>query len=241
MTGPAEGRYRVRPAKGADDLARLQELRAVCFGLSQPRDHDDHDAQSLHLLVEDAATDRLVCCFRLRRFTGQDLSLSYSAQFYDLERLAEFEGVLLELGRFCVLPERRDPDILRLAWSAIASFVDRHDVRLLFGCSSFAGTLPEPYLDAFALLKARHLAPHRWQPDVKAPEVYRFAARLRRRPDLRRAMLTMPPLLRSYLAMGGWVSDHAVIDHGMNTLHVFTGLEVARIPERRKILLRGLV
>ena len=39
--------------------------------------------------------------------------------------------------------------------------------------------------------------------------------------------------------MGGWVSDHAVIDHQMNTLHVFTGLEIAAISEGRKRLLRG--
>ena len=51
----------------------------------------------------------------------------------------------------------------------------------------------------------------------------------------------MPPLLRSYLLMGGRVSDHAVVDHAMNTLHVFTGLEISAIPESRKKLLRALV
>jgi putative hemolysin len=50
----------------------------------------------------------------------------------------------------------------------------------------------------------------------------------------------MPPLLRSYLAMGGWVSDHAVIDREMGTMHVFTGLEVRAIPAARKRLLRAL-
>jgi putative hemolysin len=50
----------------------------------------------------------------------------------------------------------------------------------------------------------------------------------------------MPPLLRSYLAMGGRVSDHAVVDHRLDTLHVFTGLEVARISPGRKRLLRAM-
>jgi putative hemolysin len=40
------------------------------------------------------------------------------------------------------------------------------------------------------------------------------------------ARRSMPPLLRSYLGMGGWVSDHAVIDNELNTLHVFTGVEI---------------
>ena len=53
--------------------------------------------------------------------------------------------------------------------------------------------------------------------------------------------MNIPPLLRTYLAMGGWVSDHAVVDRAMNTLHVFTGLEIAAIPEARKKLLRAIV
>ena len=40
--------------------------------------------------------------------------------------------------------------------------------------------------------------------------------------------------------MGGWVSDHAVIDARMNTLHVFTGVEIAAIPPARKRLLRAV-
>ena len=50
----------------------------------------------------------------------------------------------------------------------------------------------------------------------------------------------MPPLLRSYLAMGGWVSDHAVVDAHLGTLHVFTGLEINVIPPARKKLLRAI-
>jgi putative hemolysin len=53
-------------------------------------------------------------------------------------------------------------------------------------------------------------------------------------------MRQMPPLLKTYLMMGGWVSDHAVIDRQMNTLHVFTGVEIVAIPETRKRLLRAV-
>ena len=40
--------------------------------------------------------------------------------------------------------------------------------------------------------------------------------------------------------MGGWVSDHAVVDEKMNTLHVFTGVEIGAIPAARKRLLRAV-
>ena len=71
-------------------------------------------------------------------------------------------------------------------------------------------------------------------------EIFRYAARLRRTPDAKTAMRKMPPLLRTYLVMGGWVSDHAVVDRQMNTLHVFTGLEIGAIPPARKKLLRAV-
>ncbi|MEL6426276.1 MAG: ornithine-acyl-ACP acyltransferase, partial [Pseudomonadota bacterium] len=71
------------------------------------------------------------------------------------------------------------------------------------------------------------------------PKVFRFAKQLRlRKPDLKQANKGMPPLLRSYLVMGGWVSDHAVVDNDLNTLHVFTGLEIKGIPPGRARLLR---
>ena len=159
---------------------------------------------------------------------------------YELSGLEAFEGRMVEMGRFCLHPEWHDPDILRVAWGAMTTFVDENDVEMLFGCSSFAGTETADYLDAFAMLKHGHLAPKRWLPRVKAPDVFRFAARLRRKPDLKKAMRRMPPLLRTYLMMGGWVSDHAVVDRPVNTLHVFTGLEIGAIPPARKRLLRAV-
>ncbi len=234
-----KGRYHARLAQSDQDLANAQELRTLAFGTAHT-DRDDFDAVCAHVLIEDTRADgRLVCCFRMLDMnSGADITNSYSAQFYDLSGLEQYEGRMVEMGRFCVHPEWSDPDILRVAWGAMTAYVDSNDVGLLFGCSSFAGTETKEYLDAFAMLKQSHLAPKRWLPRVKAPNVFRFASRLRRRPDLKKAMMRMPPLLRTYLLMGGWVSDHAVVDRHMNTLHVFTGVEIASIPAARKRLLR---
>ncbi len=171
---------------------------------------------------------------------GAGIGASYSAQYYDLSALEGFEGRMVEMGRFCIHPAWHDPDILRVAWGAMTRIVDDEGVEMLFGCSSFHGTDAREYYDAFAVLRDRHLAPKRWLPRVKAPKVFRFAARLRRKPDRKAAMLKMPPLLKTYLMMGGWVSDHAVVDPEMNTLHVFTGLEISKVPAGRARLLRFL-
>ena len=235
-----KGRYSARVATELADIQRAQQLRALAFGLNRPRDADAFDEACQHILIETVDSGELVCCFRMLTLTGETISASYSAQFYELSNLAAFEGRMVEMGRFCLHPAFSDPDILRVAWGAMTRFVDENNVELLFGCSSFQGTETASYLDAFAVLKARHLAPKKWLPRVKAPNVFKFAARLTRKPDLKMAMRRMPPLLKTYLLMGGWVSDHAVVDREMNTLHVFTGVEIGGIPESRKKLLRGV-
>lgn len=234
------GKYRARLTETSADLRAVLELRTRAFCTTKP-DGDDFDRTCAHVLIEDRQTDKIVCCFRLLMLEGGiELSRSYSAQFYDLQALQRFPDRMVEMGRFCIDPDHQDPDILRIAWGAMTSFVDENRVEMLFGCSSFAGTETADYLDAFAMLKARHLAPKRWLPRVKAPDVFRYAARLRRKPDAKKAMSGMPPLLKTYLMMGGWVSDHAVVDRQMNTLHVFTGVEIGAIPDARKRLLRAV-
>ncbi|NDR55014.1 GNAT family N-acetyltransferase [Aliiruegeria sabulilitoris] len=240
MLNLRRGRYQARLAESRADLERALDLRALCFRGGLP-DEDDFDAACQHMLVEESRSGALVCTFRLLRLSaGADIGQSYSAQYYELSALRDFEGPMIEMGRFCIHPDCKDADILRVAWGAMTAHVDAQGVEMLFGCSSFKGTEAEQYKDAFALLKERHLAPKRWLPLVKAPNVFRFAQRLRRKPDLKRAMLGMPPLLRTYLLMGGWVSDHAVVDRDLGTLHVFTGLEIRAIPPARKRLLRGV-
>jgi putative hemolysin len=239
----AKGRYCARTAQTSADLEAAQRLRALAFRGPGAKglDHDDFDAACTHVLIEDTRSGALVCCFRLMHLgSGAEIGRSYSAQFYELSALADFDGPMIEMGRFCIHPDRCDPDILRVAWGAMTAHVDREGVEMLFGCSSFHGTEAREYHDAFALLRDRHIAPKRWLPRVKAPAVFRFAARLRDKPDLKRAQAKMPPLLRTYLMMGGWVSDHAVIDRDLGTLHVFTGLEIRAVPPARARLLRAV-
>ncbi|WP_299424642.1 GNAT family N-acyltransferase [uncultured Shimia sp.] len=236
------GRYRVRVSQTARDLRAAQRLRQLAFhGDDTTLDVDAYDPHCRHYLIEDVANGRLVCVFRMLPLNGgADIDRSYSAQFYELDALKTYPGRMVEMGRFCMHPEVHDADVLRIAWGAMTSYVDENNVELLFGCASFEGTDTSSYLDSFAMLRDRHLAPNRWLPRVKAPNVFRFASRLRRKPNLKAAQLSMPPMLRSYLLMGGWVSDHAVVDQKMNTLHVFTGVEVKAIPAARKRLLRAL-
>lgn len=232
----AKGRYTARLAETPEDLRRAQALRHLCFHGTVGIDSDRHDAFCRHMLVEDVL-GQVVCCFRLRVWPdGAGIASSYSAQFYDLSRLSAFPDPMVELGRFCIAPDRRDADILRLAWGAMTRLVDEQGLRLMFGCSSFGGADPARHAPALRLLAGRHAAPDRWAPLRLAAEVVPLAT-LDQGPV---APAGIPPLLRTYLLMGGWVSDHAVIDRQMDTLHVFTAVETARVPEQRARALREL-
>jgi len=232
-----DGRYRVRLAAAPRDIRAAQHLRFLAFRAgAQLRpaglDRDAHDAGCQHVLIEEKASDRLVCCFRMMTLgSGRAIGRSYSADHYDLAGLAGFPGRMLEMGRFCLHPEVRDPDVVRLAWSSVAHMVVRRNIEFLFGCTSFCGTHVRDYLPAFGALHRRHVAPRQWLPGVKAADVVEFSTLVA--PGVTLDDRRIPPLLRSYLSMGGWVSDHAVVDHDLNRIHVFTGLEVARIPAAR--------
>lgn len=226
---------RVGAAAGAAAGAEVSaEMGAeMSAGAEFGRDRDKFDPLCRHLLVR-TPPGALVACCRLQAFAqGCDLSGSYSAQFYDLSRLTALTGCRLELGRFCLHPAHHDPDILRLIWGALTQIVDAEGVTLLFGCSSFAGADPGPHLQALATLR-HHIGPAACAPGPRAAERVDLPAGPGRVGGL-------PTLLRSYLAMGAWVSDHAVIDRHMDTLHVFTALPTARVPAARARALRAVV
>ena len=233
-------KFILRTSRTDSDIDAARALRAETFASGKELSGDSWDATASHFLIEDRHDGTLVCCFRMQDFRACDAEESYSAGFYDLARLQTFGGILTEVGRFCVAQGRRDPDILRLAWSAIAAHAGNQGTRLLFGCSSFRGTDPMVYGDALALLRERHIAPGSWLPGVRARETFPFSDLRDRAPDTLQALRSMPPLLRSYLRLGARVSDHAVIDRQMNTMHVFTGLDISVVPASRRRLLEAL-
>jgi L-ornithine Nalpha-acyltransferase len=244
MLALMKGRYTARLADGPEDCARAGALRYQCFvaarGLGDDpagQDDDAFDAQCLQMLVEEAGSGVLACTYRLMPLvSGTELCRSYASQFYDLAGLSGISAPMMEMGRFCVAPDRPvDADLLRVAWGAIARVVDLHGVQMLFGCSSFDGADAGLHHDALAAL-GRHVGPDGLRPARKGEVVALPGGAF----DARRALAQTPALLRTYLMMGGWVSDHAVQDHALNTLHVFTALPIANIPAARARALRAV-
>lgn len=226
--------YHVRRARTAQDMARVMALRLARFGVGR----DEFDARATQIMVLEG--EALRATFRLMVYAnGADIGAGYSGQFYDLGGFSALDRPALELGRFCLDTGTagREADVLRLCFAAMAGMVDRTGAALLFGCASFEGSDVGPHLPALGALKP-HISPQ-WTVGRKDPHIVDLNE-IAAPSDPMAALRAMPPLLRSYLGIGGWVGDHVVQDFALGTIHVFTGVEVSRIPPQRALALRAL-
>ncbi len=230
------GNLGVRLARNAAEIDAVQALRYRVFfeemgaradaaSAATRRDTDDFDAVADHLLVVDhdrgEGPESVVGTYRLiRRAGAAKLGRWYSEAEYDVSRLIAHPGQILELGRSCVDVAYRSRGTLQLLWDSIAAYVFRHDIALMFGCASLPGTDLEALADQLTYLYAFHLAPEELCPRA-LPN--RYLDMRRKDPDSinRKATLAaLPPLIKGYLRLGGFVGDGAVLDEPFNTIDV---------------------
>ena len=189
------------------------------------REGDAFDEVCDHLLVFDRALGSspraVIGTYRLLRRDGAArIGRFYSEDEFDLARLRQRPDGILELGRSCVDPAYRSGATVQLLWRGIAQFVMHHDIAVMFGCASLAGTDPEELALPLSYLHHRHLAPAEMRPRALAE---RFTAMDRVAPeglDVAAARRALPPLLKGYLRLGGMVGEGAVIDAEFGTTDV---------------------
>ena len=255
MTAPAaDGHFEelragglgVRLARDAAEVDAAQALRYAVFydemgaipdapAQASRRDADRFDAVADHLVVLDHAdgTPRVIATYRMiDRAAAARAGRFYSADEYDIAPLLAFPGVILEVGRSCVHPAYRDRQAMQLMWRGIAAYVLRRKVDVLFGCASLHGTDPDRMAAELTYLKAHHLAPPELRPRA-LPARYVEMQRLDPSSiDARRTLVRLPPLIKGYLRLGGWVGDGAVIDAQFNTTDVAIVVHTRQITER---------
>lgn len=189
------------------------------------RDIDDFDAVADHLLVLDhdlgEGPAAVVGTYRLiRREAAERVGGFYSAGEYDISPLLAYPGRILELGRSCVHEAYRTRGTLQLLWRGIAAYVFQRRIDLMFGCASLPGTDLDALAPALTYLHHNHLAPPALRPRALP---HRHVAMDRLDPagvDLRAALAELPPLVKGYLRLGGFVGEGAVLDPQFNTTDV---------------------
>ncbi len=226
----------VRLATSAAELDAVQALRYRVFydemgaradaaTAASLRDVDAYDAVADHLVVVDhdrgAGPEAIVGCYRLiRRAAAAKIGRFYSSAEYDVSSLVNLPGEIMELGRSCVATEYRTRGTMQLLWRGIAAYVLLHRVDLMFGCASLPGTDLAVLAPQLTYLWRNHLAPAEIRPRA-LPE--RYVAMDRLAPDAvnaGRALNELPPLVKGYLRLGGFIGDGAVLDEQFNTTDV---------------------
>jgi putative hemolysin len=222
-TSPAEVdavqalRYRVF----YDEMGAQADEAAAATG----RDRDEFDDVADHLLVIDHAigpgSEGVVGTYRLiQREAAAQLGRFYSADEYDISPIVNFPGRILELGRSCVDATYRSRVAMQLLWRGIAAYVFHYRIDLMFGCASLHGTDPDALAADLTYLYANHLAPPAVRPRALP---HRYVEMRRMAPgvlDPKRVQAQLPPLVKGYLRLGGFVGDGAVIDRQFNTTDV---------------------
>lgn len=225
----------VRLAESPEEIEAAQCLRYRVFYeemgarptaemAAEKRDFDSFDAVFDHLLVIDREAKNSVAgvigTYRLQRRESEKFRSFYTEDEYDISAINRFPGRVLELGRSCVDKNFRNMATMQMMWRGLAAYVFRHDIELMFGCASLPGTDPDALAMPLSYLYQNHLAPEELRPRAvpdRFVEMNRMAAE-----DIhvRRALATLPPLVKGYLRLGGFVGDGAVIDAQFNTTDV---------------------
>jgi putative hemolysin len=156
----------------------------------------------------------------IQREAAAKLGHFYSADEYDITPIMNFPGRILELGRSCVDAAYRSRVAMQLLWRGIAAYVFHYQIDLMFGCASLHGTDPDVLAADLTYLYHNHLAPPALRPRA-LPD--RYVEMRRMSPgeiDTKRVQTQLPPLVKGYLRLGGFVGDGAVIDSQFNTTDV---------------------
>jgi putative hemolysin len=242
------GNLGVRIAATPAEIDASQALRYRVFfeemGATAPaalvaarRDRDMFDTVADHLIVVDHAIgpgpEGVVGTYRLiREEAAAQAGRFYAAGEYDIDPLMTFPGRKLELGRSCVDAGYRNRAAMQLLWRGIAAYIFVHHIDIMFGCASLPGTDPDAIAMELTYLYQNHLAP----PALRPRALGHRMIDMRRLPpdsfDPRRAQALLPPLVKGYLRLGGYIGDGAVIDHEFNTIDVAVVVKSDLITDR---------
>lgn len=230
------GKLTVRLARNAEEIEACQGLRYRVFYEemnAKPtlemaaihRDFDSFDPFCDHLIVVDDERKEthcgIVATYRLLRREGaQRRGQFYSIDEYDIAPILSFPGEILELGRSCVDKNHRTKPVMQLLWKGITDYVMHYKIGIMFGCASFPGTTPSDHASALTYLYRNHLAPAELCPRALADRYIDMNMLKDQEIDARRALAALPPLIKGYLRLGGFVGDGAVIDPEFGTVDV---------------------
>lgn len=230
------GSLEIRLAESPAEIAAAQQLRYRVFYqemsaqptpemAAESRDFDSFDPYCDHLIILDhelgGGPNAIVATYRLLRREGAARrGQFYSIDEYDISAIVSHPGEILELGRSCVDSRYRTKAAMQLLWKGITDYVVHHKIEIMFGCGSLPGTDLQKHKVPLSYLHHRHLAP----PEFRMKAIPSRYVDMNMLPpeaiDDKRALVSLPPLIKGYLRLGGFVGEGAVVDQQFGTTDV---------------------
>jgi putative hemolysin len=234
--------FEVKIAVDPKEIEEAQRLRFQVFNVELNKglkssyerglDIDEFDPFCDHLIVRDLKSGAVVGTYRLLRGAEARRHIGfYSEKEFDLTRIKQLDGELLELGRSCARKDFRDRALIPLMWEAIVEQVRKYQVRYLFGCGSLYTTDVAEVSEMFSLLKSKYYTAKALR--VEPVESCRFAGLNERAQSIDEAALfqKLPSLIKGYLRIGAQVAGPPALDAEFGTADFFLLLDFASLKE----------
>ena len=216
----------IRAAQALRYRVFADEMGATLNSREAGIDQDLFDAYCDHLLVRNNDTDEIVGTYRiLPPSQAKKVGSYYSDTEFDLTRLQNIRGQIVEVGRSCVHPDYRTGSVITLLWAGLAQYMMERGHQYLIGCASM--TMADGGHAAASLyrqLAQQHLAPPEWRVHPRcALPLESLNQRLN---------VEAPPLIKGYLRLGAMICGEPAWDPDFNTADYLVLLPMQNLNKR---------
>ncbi|MEY3612610.1 MAG: hypothetical protein RJB14_2332 [Pseudomonadota bacterium] len=226
-------------AQHLDEIREAQRLRHQVFatelGARLPKTVPGHDIDLFddyceHLLVRDSASGQVIGTYRvLTPAQAKRVGGTYSDTEFDLTRLRDLRGRMVELGRSCVHAEHRHGGVIMALWGALFEFMERNRLDTMIGCASIPmlhnGLVTgDAAASIWHQLRQSHLADIQFHVRPRLPLPVE---------ELDQGLKIEPPaLIKGYLRLGAKVLGAPAWDPDFNTADLPMMMRTADLPSR---------
>ncbi|EMO55113.1 GNAT family N-acetyltransferase [Leptospira noguchii] len=240
-----ERKLEVRIAENQLEIERTLALRYEVFnlelgeGLPQSaatrKDRDEYDLFCDHLIVIDKNQEnKIVGTYRiLRRSVAKQNLGFYSDNEFDITKIYELDAETAEIGRSCVHPQYRDGSVISMLWAELGAYMQKYNVRYLFGCGSIHQTDVQSANEVYAYLKDKNALAEK-EFDIRplpSFEIPGFNPNFQA-DDMKAVHKRVPALIKGYLRAGAQICGTPALDKVFKTIDFFILFDIRDIESK---------
>jgi L-ornithine Nalpha-acyltransferase len=215
----------------------LKELGGDTTTLSSDGiEKDAYDDTCDHLLVIDNATRAAVGTYRLLSGSKVDPKIGfYAEKIFKIDAIKALGKNIVELGRSCVHKDYREGAIIELLWKGIAEYIQKNNMRYLFGSVRLYTTDPGEISEVFELIKMRYYSKENLRVEPADGSIFKLPNKPSQPIDPKKTFFKLPALLKGYIRLGLKICGPPAWDRHLESVVLFILLDINEItPSYRK-------